>query len=71
MCELGVLDLENVYEGMNCLAMPFVSGDSLMGCVAISGPSSSNRFTKEKMEEAFTKYVDVMKEVGLECNLVN
>jgi len=56
------MDLENVYKGMNCFAAPFYTGNIITGCVAASGPS--NRFTKEKMEEAYKIYRQILSDMG-------
>lgn len=48
------MDLEEVEQGLNCFAAPYYSGDVMVGCVAMTGPSY--RFTKEKMQDAYRKY---------------
>jgi len=60
-------DIEEVEKGLNCFAVPFRSGDTLIGCVALSGPS--NRFTREKMETAYQAYLDIMKKLDLWDNV--
>jgi len=60
-------DIEGVYEGMNCLAVPYRTGGAVVGCLVITGLSF--RFTEEKMDEAFIAYTDVMKSLGLESHL--
>lgn len=61
------LDIEQVYQGMNCLGMPYKTGGSVVGCVSVSGPSY--RFTEDKMKEAYDIYLKVMEEFGLEDHL--
>jgi IclR family acetate operon transcriptional repressor len=53
-------DLEEVTKGLNCFAVPYATGGTLVGCIALSGPSS--RFTKDKMEEAYRIYRRVLEE---------
>lgn len=62
-------DLEDVFKGTNCFAVPYWTAGKLVGCVAASGPSS--RFTADKMKEAYVKYQEVMNELGLEKHLVS
>lgn len=57
-------DLEEVDKGLNCFAVPFKSGDTLVGCIALTGPS--NRFTKEKMESTYQIYLDIMRKLDFE-----
>ncbi len=57
------VDLEYVYEGMNCMAIPYRNKDQIVGCIAFSGPS--NRFTKDKIEQAYDIYLSVIEELGL------
>jgi len=56
-------DLEDVQEGMNCFAVPFYSSGTLLGCVALSGPSC--RFTAGKMEHVWDTYRALLKKLGL------
>ncbi|MGL6016092.1 MAG: IclR family transcriptional regulator [Selenomonadaceae bacterium] len=58
------VDLEEVERGLNCFAVPFYSGSSMIGCVALTGPSY--RFTEEKMERVFTVYENALKKLNLE-----
>ena len=60
-------DLESVTRGLNCFAVPFHSGEKIIGCVALSGPS--NRFTAAKMEQTYATYCEIMKKLKLENNL--
>lgn len=60
-------DLEEVEEGLNCFAVPFKWGNMIIGCVALTGPSY--RFTKEKMEQTYAIYCNVMKRLNLEKHL--
>lgn len=60
-------DLEEVYQGTNCFAVPYKIGGKISACIAISGPS--NRFTPDKMEEAFVSYQKIMEELCLETHL--
>lgn len=60
-------DLEEVEQGLNCFAVPFKSGDSIVGCVALSGPSY--RFTAEKMEQAYAAYCNIIKKLNLESHI--
>jgi len=57
-------DLEEVMEGLNCFAAPVMSYGDILGCIAVSGPSS--RFTKEAADSCFSVYCDIMKAHGLE-----
>lgn len=56
-------DLEGVQEGLNCFAAPFYASGTLLGCVALSGPSY--RFTPAKMEHAWDVYQSVLKKLGM------
>lgn len=58
------MDLEEVEAGLHCFAVPFYAGDSMIGCVALSGPSY--RFTKEKMESVYGIYCDILQKLQLE-----
>jgi DNA-binding IclR family transcriptional regulator len=60
-------DFEEVYQGTNCFAVPYKTGGTIVGCVALSGPSF--RLTDEKMKETYTIYLEIMKELGLENHL--
>ena len=60
-------DLEEVEQGLNCFAVPYRSGGRLVGCVAMTGPSY--RFTKERIDEAYRAYLDIMKRLGLENHI--
>lgn len=60
-------DLEEVEQGLNCFAAPFRSGGSIVGCVALTGPSY--RFTAKKMEQTYTAYCSILKKLGLEDKL--
>lgn len=60
-------DLEYVYEGMNCMAIPYRSKDKIVGCIAFSGPS--NRFTQEKISKAYDVYLKVIEELGFNSHL--
>lgn len=60
-------DLEEVEEGLNCFAVPFRSGGSLIGCVVITGPSY--RFNKERIEYAYQVYLEIMNRLGLNCHI--
>lgn len=57
-------DLQEVTEGLNCFAVPFKSGERIIGCVALSGPAF--RFTEAQMERAYAAYVNIMKRHNLE-----
>jgi DNA-binding IclR family transcriptional regulator len=56
-------DLEGVEAGLNCFAAPFYSGGTLLGCVALSGPSC--RFSAARMEHAWNVYQKTLRELGL------
>ena len=60
---LYATDMEEIDEGLNCFAVPFYSGEDLIGCVALSGPSC--RFTKEKMEQAYAVYCRLIRQLHL------
>jgi len=64
---LYATDLEEVTAGLNCFAVPFRSGPNLLGCVALSGPSS--RFTAAKMPQTYERYCAIMRKLKLEANL--
>ncbi len=57
------VDLEGVQEGLNCFAAPFYYSGTLLGCVALSGPSY--RFTAAKMEHTWHFYQTTLKKLGL------
>lgn len=61
-------DFEEVYEGVNCFAIPYIEGDKITGVVAVTGPSS--RFTSNKMKEAYSIYVEIIKELELDKHLL-
>ena len=52
------VDIEEVQQGMNCFAAPYYSDGTMLGCVALSGPSC--RFTREKMEHAWEVYQNLL-----------
>lgn len=56
-------DLEGVQEGLNCFAAPFYANGTLLGCVALSGPSY--RFTPARMERAWEAYQSTLKKLGM------
>ena len=56
-------DLEEVEAGLNCFAAPYYSCGTLLGCVALSGPSC--RFTAAKMEHAWEVYQSLLQTLGL------
>lgn len=56
-------DLEGVEEGLNCFAAPFCANGTLLGCVALSGPSY--RFTSAKMEHVWNVYQSALKRLGM------
>lgn len=60
-------DLEEVEEGLNCFAVPFRSGGTLIGCVVITGPSY--RFNEERIEYAYQVYLEIMNRLGLNCHI--
>lgn len=60
-------DLQEVMPGLNCFAVPYKTGNAITGLVALSGPA--NRFTEEKIEDAYYKYLKVMKELKLESHI--
>lgn len=60
-------DLEGVYKGTNCFAVPYKTGDDIMGCVVLTGPS--NRYTESEMENTMEVYIRVMTELGLTDHL--
>lgn len=60
-------DLEEVEEGLNCLAIPYRTGDNLIGCVVVTGPS--NRFNEEKIKNAYEIYLDKIKQMGLTSHI--
>lgn len=51
-------DLEEVTKGLNCFAAPYTTGGALVGCIALSGPSS--RFTRDKMEDTYRIYQRIL-----------
>lgn len=57
-------DLEHVEEGLHCMAIPFKTDGEITATIAFTGPS--NRFTEEKMEEAYGIFLNVMRENNLE-----
>lgn len=61
------LDLEMVYQGVNCIAIPYYTNGETVASVILTGPSS--RYTKEKMEETYEKYIEIMKKLKLEKHL--
>lgn len=61
-------DLEEVEKGLNCFATPFMEGEEILGCVALTGPS--NRFKKEKMEDVYNIYCEIMKSLELERHIL-
>jgi DNA-binding IclR family transcriptional regulator len=60
-------DFEEVEKGLNCFAVPFYSGDSMVGCVALTGPS--NRFTKERMDTTYETYCEIMTKLNLRVKM--
>lgn len=52
------VDFEGEEPGMNSMAIPFYHNGSLMGVVAISGPST--RFTMARMEYSFREYIQIL-----------
>lgn len=60
-------DLEEVEAGLNCLAIPYRTGNNLIGCVVVTGPSS--RFNEEKIKNAYEVYLDIIKQMGLTSNI--
>jgi IclR family acetate operon transcriptional repressor len=56
-------DLEEVEQGLNCFAVPFYSGGSIVGCVALTGPSC--RFTAAKMGYTYEVYRNTLKRLRL------
>ena len=56
-------DLEEVEQGLNCFAVPFHTGGTLTGCVALTGPSC--RFTAARMEWTYEVYRQALTELGL------
>jgi DNA-binding IclR family transcriptional regulator len=57
-------DLEDVEIGLNCMAIPFRTEGNITATIAFTGPAC--RFTEDKMEEAYEKYLKVMKENNLQ-----
>ncbi|MDJ1433638.1 IclR family transcriptional regulator [Halostagnicola sp. A-GB9-2] len=49
------IDDEENFEGLRCVAAPVRDGDSVMGAISITGPSS--RFTDERLHDDLSKYV--------------
>jgi DNA-binding IclR family transcriptional regulator len=60
-------DLEEVEEGLNCFAVPYRTGDKLIGCIVMTGPSY--RFTQEKIEYTYRAYLDIMARLGLTAHI--
>jgi len=58
------LDIEGVQTGLNCFAAPFYASGTMLGCVALSGPSC--RFTADKMEQVWSAYQSALKELKLD-----
>lgn len=56
-------DFEEVEEGLNCIAIPFRSGDKLIGCTVVTGPSY--RFNEEKIKNTYKIYLDIMNKLNL------
>ncbi len=56
-------DLEEIEKGLNCFATPFMAGDEILGCIAITGPS--NRFTSTDIEKTYEIYCKIMNELDL------
>lgn len=52
-------NFQEVEKGLNGMAIPFKTDGIITATIAIIGPSC--RFTKEKMEEAYDKYLKIMK----------
>ncbi|MGD1822378.1 MAG: IclR family transcriptional regulator [Pleomorphochaeta sp.] len=61
-------DLEEVEVGLNCFAAPFMVGNEILGCVALSGPS--NRFLKDNMEDVYNIFIKTMLELNLEEHIL-
>ncbi|MCI8417168.1 MAG: IclR family transcriptional regulator [Lachnospiraceae bacterium] len=57
------VDFEQEEQGMNSMAIPFRKNQSLLGAIAISGPSA--RFTSRRMAEAYEQYVEILKDFPL------
>lgn len=53
-CGYGIDDEEN-YSGLRCIAAPVRNGDTVLGAVSITGPSS--RFTDERLHGELADYV--------------
>lgn len=60
-------DLEEVEEGLNCFAVPFRTGDELIGCIVMTGPSY--RFNKEKIELTYHTYLEIMNRLDLTAHI--
>lgn len=56
-------DLEEVEEGMNCIAFPFIKNDTIIGVIGISGPSC--RCTESRLIDAYNKYIDIITNLNL------
>jgi DNA-binding IclR family transcriptional regulator len=51
-------DIEEVEEGMNCIAFPIMKNNALIGVIGVNGPSG--RCTKEKLIENYNKTLDII-----------
>ena len=60
-------DLEEVEEGLNCFAVPYRTGDSIIGCVVLTGPSY--RFNEKRIEYAYQVYLEIKNLMGLTFNI--
>lgn len=50
----GIDDEENI-EGLRCVAAPVLKGNSVLGAISVSGPSS--RITDERLHDELSEYV--------------
>ncbi|MCT4542159.1 MAG: helix-turn-helix domain-containing protein [Vallitalea sp.] len=51
-------DIEEIEEGMNCIAFPLIKNNGLIGVVGVNGPSG--RCTKEKFIEKYNKTLQII-----------
>lgn len=57
-------DLEEITPGLNCFAVPYLSGGTLAGCIALTGPS--DRFRADKMDNVYEIYKNIIEKTETE-----
>lgn len=56
-------DLEEIEEGMNCIAFPLIKNNDIVGVIGVNGPSS--RCTKERLIEGYRKSIEILNSIDL------